>query len=68
MKFYWDAECHLAFDTLKEKLISAPILAYPDFNLPFHVYVDIASEEGIGLKLGRIIEGKEVVIACAGET
>ena len=65
VKFKWDADCQTAFDTLKSALVSAPILAYPDFNLPFHLYVD-ASQTGIGIALGQIIEGKEVAIAFAG--
>lgn len=28
--FEWSEQCQVAFETLKEKLISAPILAYPD--------------------------------------
>ena len=42
--------------------MSAPILAYPDFTQPFHLYVD-ASQTGIGLTLGQVIEH---VIAYAG--
>ena len=45
-KFVWSPECQQAFETLKAKLISAPILAYPDFNLPYHLYVD-ASQTGL---------------------
>lgn len=41
------------------------MLAYPDFSLPFHLYVD-ASQTGIGLNLGEIIDGREVAIAYAG--
>ena len=65
MKFQWDESCQVAFDKLKRALTSAPILAYPDFQLPFHLYVD-ASQDGIGLTLGQIIKGKEVLIAYAG--
>lgn len=65
IKFKWDVDCQIAFDTLKSALVSAPILAYPDFNLPFHLYVD-ASQTGIGLTLGQIVNGKEVAIAFAG--
>ena len=64
-KFVWSPQCQQAFEMLKEKLISAPILAYPDFNLPFHLYVD-ASQTGIGLTLGQIVDGAEKVIAYAG--
>ena len=47
----WDASCQLAFDMLKQKLISPPILAYPDFSSTFLVYSD-ASDTAIGSLLG----------------
>ena len=65
VKFYWSAECQVAFDTLKEALTQAPILAYPDFQLPFHLYVD-ASDDALGMVLGQIQNGKEVAISYAG--
>ena len=65
IQFDWTPECQTSFDCLKNALVSAPILAYPDFELTFHLYVD-ASHTGIGLTLGQIIDGKERVIAYAG--
>lgn len=65
VKFSWTPACQESFDMLKQALVSAPILAYPDFRLPFHLYVD-ASQTGIGLTLGQIVNGKEVAIAYAG--
>ena len=60
--FQWDATCQLAFDILKQKLITPPILAYPDFTLPFIVYSD-ASDTAIRGLLGQMQNGKEVVIS-----
>ena len=34
----WNEECEVAFDTLKKKLTSAPILAFPDFTEAFSRY------------------------------
>lgn len=51
-----------AFTTLKLFLTSTPILALPDFNLPFIVTVD-ACGYGIGAMLSQIQDGKEHVIA-----
>lgn len=48
-----------AFDMLKEALTQAPILAYSDFQLPFHLYVDVTA-------LGQIQNGKEMAISNAG--
>ena len=45
--------------------MTAPILAYPDFTLPFHLYTD-ASQTGIGITLSQIVDGREIVIAYAG--
>ena len=43
-------------------MIQAPILAYPDFTLPFEIYVD-ASDEALGMVLGQVQNGREVVIS-----
>src|SRR5580765_2440131 len=34
-KFLWNSEQQIAFDTLKEKLMTALVLKYPDFNEEF---------------------------------
>ena len=65
VKFHWDTNCQEAFDKLKRALTSAPILAYPDFTLPFEVYTD-ASLDGLGYCLGQIQNGREVVICYGG--
>lgn len=51
-----------AFDKLKQLLTSTPILALPDFSLPFIVTVD-ACGFGLGAMLSQIQDGKERVIA-----
>ena len=48
----------------KEKLVNAPLLAYPDFSIPFVVEVD-ASVDGLGAILRLKQYGKSVVIAYA---
>ncbi|GMF19940.1 unnamed protein product [Phytophthora fragariaefolia] len=55
-----------AFNILKTKLTSPPVLAHPDFSRPFHVNVD-ASDFGIGGYLFQLDENKaEKVIAYGG--
>ena len=63
--FVWTPECEEAFLELKHRLCSAPILAYPDFNQPFHLYTD-ASQYALGYILGQCINGREHVIAYGG--
>lgn len=65
VRFKWDANCQRAFDALKQALVTAPILAFPDFSLPFDLYVD-ASLDGIGMTLAQTQHGNEVAIAYAG--
>lgn len=62
--FLWTAECEEAFQSLKEKLISAPVLGYPDYSQPFLLQTD-ASGMGLGAVLVQIQDGMERVIAYA---
>jgi hypothetical protein len=48
--FVWTAETETAFQTLKQALVSAPVLALPDFSLPFAIEID-ACVVGIGAVL-----------------
>lgn len=65
VRFKWDTNCQQSFDALKQALVTAPILAFPDFTRPFDLYVD-ASLDGIGMTLGQTQNGKVVAIAYAG--
>lgn len=38
--FHWNYHEQQAFDALKEKMINAPVLALPDFSVPFTVETD----------------------------
>ena len=63
--FVWTVAYAEAFEKLKRALVSAPILAYPNFREPFLLFVD-ASSTGIGFTSAQIQNGKEVVIAYNG--
>ena len=58
-------DCQNAFLDLRRKLVSAPILAFPNFSKPFLLDTD-ASDNGIGAVLSQVQEdGRECVIAYA---
>ncbi|KAF7641117.1 hypothetical protein LDENG_00293410, partial [Lucifuga dentata] len=48
--FVWTAECQHSFEAAKSLLCSAPVLAAPNFSLPFKIEVD-ASASGAGALL-----------------
>ena len=52
--FHWSTECETAFQLLKQALVSAPVLAYPQFSSsnPFILETD-ASTKGLGAVLSQ---------------
>jgi hypothetical protein len=62
VQFQWSNDERGAWELLKGKLTTAPILAYPDPKLPFILDTD-ASEYGIGAVLSQIQGGVERVIS-----
>lgn len=60
-RFVWCGKCEEALDAVKNHLTSAPILACPNFNLPFIVQTD-ASDYGLGAVLTQVQDGEERVI------
>jgi len=65
--FVWTNEQQHSFESLKNKLISQPVLAYPDWNKPFILTTD-ASNEAIGAILSQGIIGRDKPLAFASRT
>jgi hypothetical protein len=66
--FVWGEKQKCAFEFLKECLINAPILQYPNFQQPFILLTD-ASGVGIGAVLAQIDEdGNERAVAYASRS
>ncbi|GJZ68215.1 putative nucleotidyltransferase, ribonuclease H [Tanacetum coccineum] len=66
-KFDFSDDCKKAFNILKEKLTTAPIIISPDWNEPFELMCD-ASDFAVGAILGQRIDGKFKPIYYASKT
>ncbi|KAH9125831.1 hypothetical protein AeMF1_003624 [Aphanomyces euteiches] len=64
--FQWTHECDEALNILKRKLVSPPILAYPDFDKPFFILVD-ACPVAVGAVLMQRQDNRDRVIAYASQ-
>jgi hypothetical protein len=62
--YIWKGDHQRDFDSLRNKLTSKPVLAYPDFNAPFHIHVD-SSKVGLGAILTQKYNNKHRVVAYA---
>ena len=67
VKFLWSDECQVAFEQLRDALLTAPILSYPDFQERFSLFTD-ASNAGLGAVLSQFINGEEKAIAFASRS
>jgi hypothetical protein len=65
--YVWDDKTEKAFNTLKECLITEPLLQYPDFTRPFLLTTD-ASNEAIGAVLSQGPVGKDLPLGYASRT
>ena len=65
--FVWTDKCTEAFQRLKQAMSEAPVLALPDFGLPFRLYAD-ASGYSVGATLMQDAGEGERPIAYASKT
>ena len=67
VKFIWTAEHQEAFMLLKEAIVQAPILHYPNPNKTYIVYTD-ASDDAFGAQLSQEHDGTEFPVAFLSHT
>lgn len=58
-EFAWTEECKTAFDNLKGKLVSPPVLAFPNFDKSFVLEIN-ASIKGLGAVLSQQQEDGQI--------
>ena len=66
-QFLWSEECREAFEKLKEKLTTSPVLAYPMPEGELVMDTD-ASDVGLGAVLSQTQAGEERVLSYASRT
>ncbi|TYK05651.1 Retrotransposable element Tf2 [Cucumis melo var. makuwa] len=70
--FHWGEDATAAFESLKQAMISVPVLALPDFSLPFIIETDASGTEMAPLRARQKIhdyfrlEGIEILIGAEG--
>jgi hypothetical protein len=65
--FVFNEDCMVAFKTLKQALVTAPIIQPPDWNHPFEIMCD-ASDYAVGAVLGQCKDKKHTAISYASKT
>ena len=66
-EFCWIPAAQQAFHALKTHLSTSPILALPNFMIPFTVYTD-ASDSGLGAVLSQRVGSSEYVVCYASRS
>ena len=67
VSYQWSPDCHVAFECLKQALITSPILAIPTDEDRYVLDTD-ASNHSIGVVLSQIQVGEERMIAYGSQT
>ena len=67
MRFDFDESCKAAFEEIKSRLVTAPIMVTPDWNKEFEIICD-DSDYAIGVILGQRTEKIFKAIYYASKT
>eukprot|EP00952_Eustigmatos_sp_NYUAD-ZCMA_P012957 51760-Eustigmatos_ZCMA.PRE.1 len=67
VKWQWTSQHQHAFDTLKNCLMTAPVLAHRDYSAPFYLHTD-ASGHAVGAVLAQFQDERERVIGYFSAT
>ena len=62
VEFEWTKDCQTALETLKGKLVAAPVLAYPNFDIDFTLETDV-SYQGLGAVLSQRLADLKLAFA-----
>jgi hypothetical protein len=65
-RFKWSRECQDAFDEMKRRLTTAPVLCMPTEEDPYILNTD-ASDFAVGAVLSQLVNGEERVVAYASK-
>ena len=57
--FQWTADCEVAFESLRSKLVAAPVLGFPNFKKDFVLETD-TSKQGLGAILSQYQDDKKL--------
>ena len=63
--FQWTADCEIAYESLKTKLVTAPLLCYPDFSKDFTLETD-ASRKGLSAILSQYQDDHKLHLVAYG--
>ncbi|WVZ80113.1 hypothetical protein U9M48_027616 [Paspalum notatum var. saurae] len=56
IKFQWTSACQKAFEELKKRLTTTPVLTFPDMHKPFSVYCDASRLGTVSMEFEHTLE------------
>jgi len=64
----WTEECNHAWETMKQKLVSAPIMGFPDYSQPFYLHTDACKSGFAAILTQERKEGKTLIDSISRTT